>query len=230
MQETKCSQAGQINLDGFYTYEHIRTLNEGGGVALSACKDLQPTFISDGGEGIEALTVDIHLKQIAISVVSAYGPQEGDAIEKKIQFWKYISEQANRAKACGNGFVLQGDLNAWLGPEFIKGDTREQNRNGKLFATFLNDNKLKCVNSMSLTEGVTTRIRSCMGKLETSTIDFYVVCERVLPFVMSMKIESDKSHNLTNFHTLKEKGKATESDHKPLIMEVRVNISPIKKL
>ena len=36
MQETKCSQVGQINLDGYYTYEHLRSKKEGGGVALSA--------------------------------------------------------------------------------------------------------------------------------------------------------------------------------------------------
>ena len=29
MQETKCSQVGQIKLDGFYTYENIRS-NKGG--------------------------------------------------------------------------------------------------------------------------------------------------------------------------------------------------------
>ena len=63
MQETKCSQVGQISLDGFYTYEHVRTNKEGGGVALSAHKDLQPTFISDGGKGVEAIPVDIHLKR-----------------------------------------------------------------------------------------------------------------------------------------------------------------------
>ena len=80
MQETKCSHPGQINLDGFYTYEHLRTKKEGGGIALCAYKDLQPTFISDGGEGVEALTVDIHLKEISISVLSAYGPQESDSL------------------------------------------------------------------------------------------------------------------------------------------------------
>ena len=58
-------------------------------MALSAHKDLQPTFISDGGEGVEAITVDIHLKEISISVISAYGPQESDALEKKIVLIKF---------------------------------------------------------------------------------------------------------------------------------------------
>ena len=54
MQETKCSQVRQMNLDGYYTYQHLRSKKEGGGVALSALKELQPAFISDGGDGVEA--------------------------------------------------------------------------------------------------------------------------------------------------------------------------------
>ena len=62
MQETKCNQFGLINLDGYFTYEHLRSNREGGGVALSARKELKPAFISDGGDKAEALTVDIHVK------------------------------------------------------------------------------------------------------------------------------------------------------------------------
>ena len=82
---------------------------------------------------------------------------------------------------------------------------------------------------MELTEGVTTRIRSCLGKLEKSTIYFYVVCERVVPFVMSMKIDSDNKHSLINFHALKYNEKATASDRKPLVMEVKLAVPPIQK-
>ena len=157
MQETKCSQAGQISLDGFLTYEHLRSDKEGGGLALCARKELSPTFINDGGVEVEALTVNIHVKDISISVTSAYGPQESASTEKKTAFWAYLSAEAQRAKDCGSGFVLQGDLNSWLGPAIIKGDVREQNRNGRLFATFLIQNNLTCVNSLDFTEGVVTR-------------------------------------------------------------------------
>lgn len=74
MQETKVTQAGQINLDGYYTYELTRSKNKGGGVAISALKNLQPAFVSDGGETAEAVTIDIYVKNMTISVTSAYGP------------------------------------------------------------------------------------------------------------------------------------------------------------
>ena len=56
---------------------------------------------------------------------------------------------------------------------------------------------------MDLIEGVTTRIRSCLDKIEKSTIDFYVVCERVVPFITSMKIDNGNKHTLKFFLLLR---------------------------
>ena len=97
MQETKNSQAGQIKLDGYYTYELIRSYDQGGGVAISALKNLQPAFVSDGGEKAEAVTIDIHIKNMAITITSAYGPQESDSIENKANFWNYMHDEAKKA-------------------------------------------------------------------------------------------------------------------------------------
>ena len=41
------------------------------------------------------------------------------------------------------------------------------------------------------------------GKVERSSIDFYVVCESVLAFVTEMVIDSDKKHIATNFKNVK---------------------------
>ena len=83
MQETRVSQQGKIKIDGYITYEHTRTEKEGGGLSLSALADLRPAFVRDGGEAVEALTVNIHLKQITISCNTAYGPQECAPMQKK---------------------------------------------------------------------------------------------------------------------------------------------------
>ena len=72
---------------------------------------------------------------------------------------------------------------------------------------FFEQNRLTCVYTLPLTDGVVTRIRNCLGRVEKSTIDFYVVCESVLPFVKSMEIDNGKNHilpNYTNSH-MKEK-------------------------
>ena len=73
-----------INIDGYVTYEHTRT-EEGGGMSLSALTELRPAFVKYGGEAVEALTVNIHLKQITISCNTAYGPQESAPMKKRVR-------------------------------------------------------------------------------------------------------------------------------------------------
>ena len=82
-------------------------------------------------------------------------------------------------KMNGSGFLLQGDLNAWLGPTILPGDTKPQNQNGKHLVKFVESNKLVIVNTLPICNGTTTWSRIRKGKQLSSTIDFYVVCGRV---------------------------------------------------
>ena len=100
MQETKCQQPGQIVLDGFYTYEHLRSNKEGGGVTVSALKELKPVYVSDGGEEAEAITIDIHVKIMSVSVTSAYGPQKSALNVTKDAFWDYLNKEAHSTMTC----------------------------------------------------------------------------------------------------------------------------------
>ena len=86
MQETKISQPGKLKFDGFVTYEHLRSEKDGGGLALSAAKELSPALVRDGGDNVETITVNLHLKQIVISCTTGYGPQENAPAEKKNHF------------------------------------------------------------------------------------------------------------------------------------------------
>ena len=97
-----------------------------------------------------------------------------------------------------------------------------------MFEKFLSDNNLKCVNCLPLTQGLITRTRKCMGKTKESTIDFYVVCERVLPYVTNMKIDNGKTHIITNYGSTDNTGNSVNSDHFPLTMEVKLEVPPSK--
>ena len=57
------------------------------------------------------------MQNISVCVTSAYGPLDNANVLKKTAFWKYLSQQAQRAKISSKGFILQGELNAWLGPK-----------------------------------------------------------------------------------------------------------------
>ena len=194
MQETKVAQPGTIKFDGFVTFEHTRINKDGGGLALSALETLNPVFLRDGGEEVEALTVIIHSRKITISCNTAYGPQENAVLEKKEKFWAYLDEEYQRASNAGNRFVLQGDLNSWLGPEIIPGDNRKINQNGKMLVNFVRRNKLTIVNSLPICQGTTTWTRTRLGVKHVSTIDFFIVCHQVLPYIHEMKIDSEGTH------------------------------------
>ena len=172
LQETKCQVEGLLMLDGLITYEHLRSTGDGGGIALSAKTELSPAFVRDGGENVEVLTVDINVQNMSISCTSAYGPQENASPKKEEDFWEYLGEEAVRAKEEGKCLILQGDFNAWLGPDMIKGDNRPQNKNGKLFKTFIDAYNLVVVNSLPLCKGVTTRAILRNGSIIESVLDF----------------------------------------------------------
>ena len=126
------------------------------------------------------------------------------------------------AKKEGKGFILQGDLNAWLGSDLIPNDPHKQNKNGKMFETFLSENNLVCVNSLPLTKGLITRSRNVAGVIQKSVVDFYIVCELVLPFISQMKIDSDKKHLLTNYKPALLDLKVCDSDHMVLSMDLNL--------
>ena len=98
-------------------------------MALGCAKDLNPAWVREGNDQVEALSVDIFPKNMKIRCCVAYGPQENDNIEKKEAFWNYLDNEVSEAKKVGAGFILQFDGNLWAGNNVLPGDPRPQNRN-----------------------------------------------------------------------------------------------------
>ena len=215
-QETKYKEEGQLKLgDEYVIYEQVRKDEKGGGgLALGCLKELNPCWISEGGENVEAISVSICIKNMKIRCCTAYGPQENDPIEKKEAFWNHLDREVYDAENTGEGFILQFDGNNWAGDSIVPGDPRAQNKNGKLFEQFLKRNsKLTVINSLSICQGLVTRSRLKDGNLEESVLDFFIVCSYVLPFVSKMVIDERRNYPLTNFKAAKRDGRAIDSDH-----------------
>ena len=99
-------------------------------------------------------------------------------------------------------------------PDIIPDDPRPQNRNGKLFKEFLERNShLTVVNSLEVCNGLITRERLRDGKLEQSVLDFFVVCNLLLPYIRKMVIDEDRKFILTNYEQVQRGGKAADTDH-----------------
>ena len=155
--------------------------------------------------------------------MNGYGPQVGDTKERKDKFWGYLEKEINEAKQDQVGLVIEIDANAWAGREIIPNDPNIQNSNGKLLEMFLKRNKdIHLVNSLNLCEGVITRKRITDTKNEKSAIDLFLVCSRMLPYVIGMNVDEKGEYQLTNFYGIHNKGKVTESDH--CKVELKLNL------
>ena len=222
IQETKFQDPGKFKLDNYIIYELVRqTRDGGGGLALGCDKDLNPAWVREGNDLVEAISIEICVRNMKIRCCNAYGSQENENVEKKEAFWTYLDEEVFEAENSGSAFILHFDGNLWAGPEIIPGDIRPQNRNGKLFQQFLERHQnLTVVNALSLCQGLITRSRKNKNQVEESILDFFVVCDRVLPFVTKMVIDDKKKYILTNYQAAKVGGKAINSDHFTQFMDL----------
>ena len=140
-----------------------------------------------------------------------------------------MDEEAKLADREGKGFLLQGDLNSWLGSDIIANDPRPQNNNGKRFSTFLQYNNLTLVNASKSCKGLITRSRTTKeGKVQKSIIDFFVVCNRLLPYVTDTIIDNQRNYTITNYRGSKRGRRAVDSDHVTLILNLNLNVLPQK--
>ena len=226
IEETKLKDVGRIKLDNYILFEKPRKSRiNGGGVAIGCIRELNPVWVKEGQNDVEALSVNIFVKNMTIRCCVAYGCQENEESDKKDAFWNYLDEEVIEAKESGAGLVIQFDGNLWAGNKIIPGDPRGQNKNGKLFEQFLTRNShLTVINSLELCEGLITRRRYKNEKLEESILDFFVVCNLILPHVKRMVIDEDKKHVLTNYEQVRKGGKAADTDHHTEFIDVDLKI------
>ena len=225
IEESKYQAEGKLKLENFIVFELIRQDRDGGGLALGCAKELQPVWVRQGTNRVEALTIEICVQNMNIRCCVGYGPQENDRMESKEEFWKYLDEDVYQAQMSGSGYILHFDGNLWAGDSIVPGDPRPQNKNGQLFQSFLERNpQLTVVNALPKCEGLVTRKRIKDGVTELSVLDFFVVCERVLPFIEKMVIDERKQYILTNYKNVKKGGKAVDSDHFTQFMDLDLKL------
>ena len=137
---------------------------------------------------------------------SGYGPQENHSLDKKTKFWSRLATEVEDALENQKAIIIQMDGNLWAGPEVIKNDPHQCNQNGQLFRDFLKMfPQLYVVNNLDLCQGLITRRRQTVHKLEESVLDFFLVCEKILPFIKRMIIDEAKKYVLSHYSKVKGK-------------------------
>ena len=228
IQETKLKSNETIScvsVNDFQVYYLNRQKSQGGGVALGVNKDYESTLINEGDDETEAISVKVFLKEFPVRVVTAYGPQENALKDKKDKFWEFMEKEVNDAKLEDDGLLIPMDGNLHAGLNLIKEDPNKQNQNGKLFVEFLERNPhLTVVNTLDVCEGVITRRRELENRIEEAVLDFYIINEKMRPFIRKMKIDEDKEFGLVNLAQYKKNKRLIETDHNGLILEMDLNL------
>ena len=93
---------------------------------------------------------------------------------------------------------------------------------------FLTRNNLTVVNGLSLCKGLFTRIRKTKNTNEKGVLDFFVVCNRILPLIKSMEIDEMKTNIPTNYTQVRKGGKAVDSDHVPIELDLDIKVIPTR--
>ena len=91
LQETKSGRSGKIKTPSCkkYTWYEVHRTKEaekgekGGGLAIGVLNVLQPSWVSDGDDDAEALTIEIWVDGFPIRLICGYGPQEYDNVSRK---------------------------------------------------------------------------------------------------------------------------------------------------
>ena len=227
IEETKLKRGGKIkteNSKDYQIFELNRTTKSGGGLAIGALGDIYPVWISEGNDDVEILVIEISVSQMQIRCIAAYGPQEGASTEKKDKFWARLASEVEDAIENEKAILFQMDGNLWGGPELIKNDPNKCNGNGLLFKQFVAKfPSLSIVNNSELCEGSITRKRITIRGTEISILDFFIVCEKLKPFIEKMIIDEDKKHALSNYSKVKGQCVKKYSDHNTLILDMKID-------
>ena len=149
-------------------------------------------------------------------------------MRKKDSFWQYLDEEAKHAENNGKGFLLQGDLNAWLGGDIVSNDSHPQMIMVEDLKKILISNNLTVVDALKCCKGLIIRKRNRQGQIQESIIDFYVVCNLLLPHVTDMLINTKGEFTITNYKGAKHGRRAVDSDHVTMILNMNQNVLPQK--
>ena len=228
VQETKLKPNETMKLEAaniYQIYYLSRQDSQGGGLAIGINKDIESALVREGDDDVEALVVQVVLGDISVRIIVAYGPQENAKKDKKEKFWEFLEDEANKAELEGLGLIIQMDGNLYAGPELIKNDPNPQNNNGKLFMEFLTRNpNLIVANILSNCQGLITRQRKLENRTEKAILDFFVMNEKLRPFLSKMYIDEDREYCLSNFSQQKKNKCVKETDHNLMFSDFDISI------
>ena len=167
LNETMYKKNEKTNLKTYKSYVSNREEKSGGGIEILVRKNIENKTIkiSEGGTGIEELTIRTESKKRAINIISLYGKIEGRESKENIQKqFSHLKELIERIEHNGEDYILIGDLNAKIGcgKEGIDGNNKEQNEAGKALLRLEQTTQGVIINKTTKCKGKWTRVNTKM--------------------------------------------------------------------
>ena len=220
VQETKVRRKKCFEIDGYDSFEFIRTNSSGGGLLTLVHKSLDPVEVATESEQ-EILVVEASVGNMRVRLINAYGPQEYASEDTRIQFFTQLDLEVKKAKLSGALVLIEMDSNAKLGSKLIPSDPKPQSENGKLLENVISDNSLVIVNAQPFCTGSITRYRKTIRGEEKSILDHFLVCEEMFESVRSMSVDEAGCYALTKYSNKSgSRASVKESDHYTIFLEL----------
>ena len=227
VQEVKQRSVGNIKTDclsNYQLFELARTKQRvsGGGLMIGVDNNLQALQVRQGDDEVECLSVVVSVPGTDIRAVCGYGPQGRDTAARKTLFWEYLDKEVDTANKSDQILIIQLDSNSHAGNQLIPKDPNPQNKNGKFLQRFMDRNpSMTIVNSLPICKGLITRQRNTILRQEKSVLDLFIVCEKALVYIQSMKVDERGEYTLSNFHGIGRGKKMTHGDHNIVTLECK---------
>ena len=222
VQETKLRRKNKIKHPNYVTFEYIRENNAGGGLLTAIHKSLNPVTVSNDTNE-EVLVVEATIANNKIRFINGYGPQEDEKDKIREGFYSRLDQDTKSSKLAGAMICMEMDATAKLGSEIIRGDPKEQSKNGKLLENVIVENDLVVINAQDVCKGVITRYRKTISSEERSVLDYFIVCKRFYAMVKNMIIDEERVYSLTKYSGRTGNKSIKESDHNTLILELNIS-------
>ena len=223
VQESKLKKIGQINFNGYKTFERLRKNKDGGGLLTAVVEDLSPVLVSVGSETNEILTVQVNVGGRRIRIINAYAPQETPEsfVDKSLEFWEELEKEIVAAFKENCMILIELDANAKIGSNLIKNNPHQNvTNNGKFLIDMAERRNLVILNTLKKCEGTITRQRKVENKIEKSVLDYFLVSEDLCQFLEKMHIDEEQALTLTRYD---KKDGNIKSDHNVLHCKFTIN-------
>ena len=226
LQETKLGKTVEFKIPNYQVFQNNRN-SSGGGLLTAVDSNLNPLIITSESSLAEILTVQLEVNDKKIRLLNAYGPQNDDLIQKRLEFWTELDQEIVSAVSDGCLILIQMDANAKVGRHIITADpNKNPDDNGLELLALIERHNLVMLNADERCIGAITRFRQTKDRKEQSILDYILVCRNLFTNFTSMWIDEERYCPLTNYSSRTETKVA--SDHN--LLSAEFNIKYKKKL